>query len=594
MTEQARSAAAAAAKTFPALTLAQANAILTAKGAPFEMEERSIRGVPTRVWKNAPPTLRELFLSSRQFGARTFVVYRDERVSYEDFARAALAIAEALQAAGLKKGDRVVIAMRNLPEWPAAFFGCLLAGGVATLLNAWWTGAELEYGLNDSGAKIAIVDRERLERIAEHLHNCSSLERIFVCRENEDVAHPKVTKLESMLGDVKSWRLLPDRLPPDVPLDPEDDATIIYTSGTTGKPKGAVGTHRNTCTAVPIRSYVLARTFLRRGEVVPVPDPNAPAKSGLLAVPLFHVTGCQATMIPMMAIGGKLVFMHKWDAELAMQLIESERITAAGGVPTMAWQLLEHPVLGKYDLSSLENIGYGGAPAAAELVRQIKEKFPGSAPGTGWGMTEVSGAFTGHQSEDYALRPDSCGPAIPVGDMKIADANGNALPTGSVGELWVRGPNVVRGYWRNPKATAETFVDGWLRTGDIARLDEEGFCYILDRAKDMLIRGGENIYCIEVESALYEHPAIIDAAVVAIPHRTLGEEPGAVVTLKEGMHASEEELRGFVAERIAAFKVPVKVVFSPGLLPRNATGKVRKNELKPLFAQNAQNTVAAH
>ena len=201
--------------------------------------------------------------------------------------------------------------------------------------------------------------------------------------------------------------------------------------------------------------------------------------------------------------------------------------------------------------------------AAAELVRQVKEKFPHSVPGTGWGMTEVSGAFTGIQAEDYLLRPDSCGPAIPVGDMKIADANGHALPAGSVGELWVKGPNVVRGYWRNPKATAETFVDGWLRTGDIARLDDEGFCYILDRAKDMLIRGGENIYCIEVESALFEHPAVIDAAVVAVPHRTLGEEPGAVVTLKEGVRASEDELRAFVAERLAAFKVPVKSCFPP-------------------------------
>jgi long-chain acyl-CoA synthetase len=586
MTDKSSAGSAAAAKKFPAMTLAQANAILTAPGAPFEMEERSIRGVPTRVWKNAPATLRDLFLLTGKFGERTFVVYGDERVSYEQFTRAALAIAEALQRAGLKKGDRVAIAMRNLPEWPAAFFGSLLAGGVATLLNAWWTGTELEYGLNDSGARFAFVDRERLGRIADHLHNCTALERIFVTRESEDVAHPKVTKLESILGDIKSWRLLPDRPLPAVPLDPEDDATILYTSGTTGKPKGAVGTHRNTCTSVLIRPYSQARSFLRRGEPIPAPDPNAPPKSSLLVVPLFHVTGCQATMIPILAIGGKLVFMHKWDPELAMQLIERERITGAGGVPTIAWQLIEHPALGRYDLSSLEGISYGGAPAAAELTRRVKETFPRAMPATGWGMTEVSGGFTGNQAEDYLLRPDSCGPAIPVGEMRIVDANGEALPPNCVGELWVKGPNVVRGYWRNPKATAETFVDGWLRTGDIARLDDEGFCYILDRAKDMLIRGGENIYCIEVESALYEHPAVIDAAVVAVPHRTLGEEPGAVVTLKEGVRASEDELRAFVAERLAAFKVPVKIVFSADMLPRNATGKVRKNELKQLFSEN--------
>ncbi len=202
-------------------------------------------------------------------------------------------------------------------------------------------------------------------------------------------------------------------------------------------------------------------------------------------------------------------------------------------------------------------------------------------------MTEVSGAFTGHQAEDYELRPSSCGSALPIGDMKIVDETGRELPAGGVGELWVKGPNVVRCYWRNPEATAATFVDGWLRTGDIARLDDEGFCYILDRAKDMLIRGGENIYCIEVENALHEHPAVIDAAVVAIPHHTLGEEPGAVVTLKPGARASEQELRGFVAERLAAFKVPVRILFSKGMLPRNPTGKILKSELKRLFVEHA-------
>jgi long-chain acyl-CoA synthetase len=286
-----------------------------------------------------------------------------------------------LQRAGVKKGDRVAIAMRNLPEWPAAFFGCLLAGGIAVLLNAWWTGPELQYGLNDSGAKVAIVDHERLGRLFEHLQNCPALERVFVSRETEDVAHPQVTKLETIIGEVSEWHLLPDRPLPDVPLDPEDDATILYTSGTTGKPKGAIGTHRNSTTAVLVRPFGQARTFLRRGEPVPPPDPNAPQKCSLLVVPLFHTTGCHAAMVPSLAAGVKLVFMHKWDPELAMQLIERERINNAGGVPTIAWQLLEHPAFGRYDLSSLESISYGGAPAAAELVARLKEKFPRVVPG---------------------------------------------------------------------------------------------------------------------------------------------------------------------------------------------------------------------
>jgi long-chain acyl-CoA synthetase len=573
------------AKKFPAMSLAQAHALLTRPGSPFEMEERDIRGVRTRVWKNAPPTMREVFLLARAHGGKTFIVYRDERVSYEEFARAALAIADALAQAGVKKGDRVAIAMRNLPEWPAAFFGCLLVGGIATLLNAWWTGPELQYGLNDSGAKVAIVDRERLERLVEHLPNCPALERVFVSRHGEAIAHPQVTRLETITGDVSSWAQLPDRPLPNVPLDPEDDATILYTSGTTGKPKGALGTHRNSTVSVLLRPFGQARTFLRRGEPVPAPDPNAPQRCTLLVVPLFHTTGCHAAMIPSAVAGVKIVLMHKWDPELAMQLIERERVNNAGGVPTIAWQLLEHPALGQYDLSSLESISYGGAPAAAELVARLKEKFPKSVPATGWGMTEVSGGFTGHQAEDYEARPASCGPAYPIGDMKIVDETGKELPPGGVGELWVKGPSIVRGYWQNPDATSATFVDGWLRTGDIARLDEEGFCFILDRAKDMLIRGGENIYCVEVENALYEHPAVIDAAIVGIPHHSLGEEPGAVVTLKSGMTADEAELRAFVAERLAAFKVPVKIVFSPEMLPRNPTGKLMKGELKKLFAE---------
>jgi long-chain acyl-CoA synthetase len=330
--------------------------------------------------------------------------------------------------------------------------------------------------------------------------------------------------------------------------------------------------------------FSIARAFVRRGETPPQPDPAAPQKSSLVSIPFFHTTGCQAVMIPAFAFGVKLVLMRKWDPESALGLIERERVTSAGGVPTVAWQLVEHPALNEYDLSSLEGISYGGAPAASELVRRIKQVFPKSAPGTGWGMTETSATFTHHQGEDYELRPDSCGPALPVCEMRLVAADGEPPPSGESGELWVRGPNVVKGYWRNPEATAQTFVDGWLRTGDVARIDDEGFCTIVDRAKDMLIRGGENIYCIEVENALFEHPAIVDAAVVGIPHRTLGEEAGAVVTVKRGMHISEADLRAFVAERLAAFKVPVKIILREEFLPRNANGKIVKAELRKLFA----------
>jgi long-chain acyl-CoA synthetase len=572
---------------WPAMSLAEAHKRLTAPGQRFEMDEAVIRGIKTRVWKNAPPTLRDVVQASRMYGDRTLLVYESDRATYESFYRAVVAMANELLARGVKTGDRVAIIMRNLPEWPVAFYGATVIGAIVTPLNAWWTGPELEYGLVDSGTKVAIVDAERLERIAEHLVNCPALERIYVSRYHDELPNPIVHRLEDVLGQVNDWIKLPDRPLPDVPLATDDDATILYTSGTTGKPKGALGTHRNMNSNIFASGSAAARNFLRRGEEVPVVDPlTAPQRSVLLSVPFFHATGCFAVLNPTLIAGGKIVLMRKWDAELAMQLIEREKINSAGGVPTIAWQLIEHPARSKYDLSSLESVAYGGAPSAPELVRKIVEIFPKSLPGNGWGMTETSATCTTHSGEDYEARPDSCGPAVAVCDLKIMDVEGKRdLPIGEVGELWARGPNIVKCYWNKPEASAQTFVDGWVRTGDLARLDEEGFCFIIDRAKDMLIRGGENIYCIEVENVLYEHPAVMDAALIPRPHKTLGEEPAAVVHLKPGMHASEDELRQFVAGKLAAFKVPVQVIFWPETLPRNANGKIMKNDLKKIFSE---------
>ncbi|HYZ47932.1 MAG TPA: fatty acid--CoA ligase family protein, partial [Sphingomonas sp.] len=354
----------------------------------------------------------------------------------------------------------------------------------------------------------------------------------------------------------------------------------FYTSGTTGAPKGALGTHRNLVTNILSGGYNSARAFLRRGETPPLPQP----KTFLTVIPLFHVTACSATLMGATTMGNTLVFMRKWDAVEAMRLIERERVNVTGGVPTIAWQLLEHPERHKFDLSSLEGIAYGGAPSPPELVRRIYAEF-GALPGNGWGMTETMATVTGHSAEDYLHRPDSAGPPVPVADLEIrADDGVTVLPRGMVGELWAKGPMIVRGYWDKPEATAQTFIDGWVRTGDLARLDEEGFLFIVDRAKDMIIRGGENIYSIEVENALYDHPAVTDAALIGLPHKTLGEEPAAVVHLAPGMDATEAELQDWVRTRLAPFKVPVRIVFLPDPLPRNANGKILKRQLKELFA----------
>ncbi|SEP07749.1 Acyl-CoA synthetase (AMP-forming)/AMP-acid ligase II [Methylobacterium sp. ap11] len=565
---------------WPALPFAEATARLTAPGSPFAVAETPIRGVPTRIWANAPLTLRDVFVAGRAHGEKTFLVYEDERATFEAFGRATLALAADLIRGGVRPGDRVAVAMRNLPEWPVAFFAAILAGAVVTPLNAWWTGPELDHGFLDSGASVAIVDEERWARIAERRAAYPALARVLLAR--APVA-PGTESLSDIIGPVAEWAGLPEGSLPEVAVGPEDVSTLFYTSGTTGRSKGAIGTHRAGACGVMAHPFSAARAFLRRGEPVPAPDPAAPQRAALLSIPLFHVTGCFATLVPNLYRGGRLVMMRRWDLARAMALIERERCTSAGGVPTIAFQLLDGMAAGTHDLSSLETISYGGAPAPAELVRRLRAAFPKAQPATGWGMTETSGTFTHHQGEDYVHRPDSCGPALPVCETRAVDPEGRTLPPGEVGELWVKGPNVVAGYWNRPDADAEVMREGWLRTGDLARIDEEGFVTIVDRAKDMLIRGGENIYCGEVESVLYEHPAVVDAALVGIPHPTLGEEPGAVVAIARGAQTSEEELRAFVAARLASFKVPVRVLLHEEILPRNPNGKILKSELKKLF-----------
>jgi steroid-24-oyl-CoA synthetase len=565
-----------------AKSVAEIRAELTAPGQLFEMEEVVIGGVPIRAWKNAPPTLRSVLDLSALHGDKQFIVYEDERLSFgEHYRRAATFAHRLIDDYGVRKGDRVAIAMRNFPEWLLAFWGAAVAGAIAVPLNAWWTGPELEYGVEDSGAKVLIVDEERAQRLRPYSDFGVSV--VIVARAQHPLTDAEVA-FDDVLGSVPS-----DATPPDVALGPEDEATIFYTSGTTGFPKGALGTHRNICTNVMSLAfgvfYASARNAALTGDSSG-PDVEAMAAGAaeqavLLSVPLFHVTGCHAIMLGSISFGGKLVIMYKWDPERALELVERERITTIGGVPAMVWQLLESPSFETTDISSVSSIGYGGAPAPPELLRRIEKLFPGRTPTNAWGMTETSSTAASNNGIDYIQRPDSCGPPLPVNDVRVVGESGEDLPQGEAGELWVRGPNVVKEYWHKPEATAETFVEGgWLRTGDIARLDGDGFIYITDRVKDMIIRGGENIYSAEVEGALFEHPAVTDVAVFGIPQEVLGEEVGAVVVLKPGATATAEELQAHARDRVAAFKVPVRIWFWAEELPRNPAGKILKRELR--------------
>ena len=408
---------------FPACTLSAVRETLCAPGARFEMETVDIRGVPTRVWKNIPATLADLARHARTHGQRTFLILGEERVSYEAWFRATAGLAAEMRAMGIEKGDRVALVMRNLPEWPVVYFAATVIGAIIVPLNGWWTGAELGYGLRDSGAKLLVADAERLQRLEGQEAVLGGIPDILSCRGRDTRANGT---LEEIIGPPNSWAELPDRDLPGAEIGPDTRATIFYTSGTTGAPKGALGTHRNTLTNIFSTGYSSARAALRRGE-----EPPAPQQRTLLTViPMFHVTACNATMMGVMQSGSTMIFMPKWDALEAMEIIEREKVNATGGVPTIAWQLLEHPERHRFDLSSLEAVSYGGAPSAPELVAKIYQEF-GALPGNGWGMTETSATVTSHSGEDYLNRPTSCGPPVAVADLKIVDPDGlDELPTG--------------------------------------------------------------------------------------------------------------------------------------------------------------------
>lgn len=573
---------------WPVISIAQANAALAASDTPLKLTDSEVGGVSMKIYAEAPPTIRAILqLGEMEFGTRDYLVYEDERVTFTAFARAVEHFSKILiEKYGIGKGDRIAIIMRNYPQWPVPFFAALSIGAIATPMNSWWTGDELEYGLKDSGAKVAVMDPQILDRIRDHLGNLPDLESIIIARGGEAETDERVATMDSLIGPANSWSNLEKIGLPDVELGPDDDATIMYTSGTTGRPKGALATHRAIISNMLNSLTCQMRMLLRRGEEPPEPDPNE-QNATLLAIPFFHATGAFAVLIPSMLQGNKIVSMYKWDAGEALPIIERETITGVGGVPAIAWQLLEHPERDNYDLSSIKAVSYGGAPSAPELVATIKKRFPEAAPGNGWGMTETCATASLNIGEDYVNRPDSAGAAPGAVELKIVDPDGKILPPGEVGELWCKGPMNCKAYWNKPEATAETFVDGWVVTGDLARIDEEGFLYLVDRAKDMLIRGGENIYCIEVESALYDHPAVMDASVVGIPHKILGQEVGAVVQLKPDMDASEDELRAHVRNQIAAFKVPVEIQFQAEPLPRNANGKILKPVLRDRFQPRA-------
>ncbi len=551
---------------------------LTGSGGSFEIQTVPVHGVPLRVFATAPSSLRDLWLIGAARGEVPYLIYGDEVITFGRAHEMVCSLAHWLVDHGVKKGDRVAIGMRNYPEWAIAYWAIQCIGAISVSLNAWWIAEELKYALSDSETTVVIVDGERLDRLSDELLREVGVRHAVVVRGD---ARPGVTPWADTVSNTSTNN--PVTLP-NVDIAPDDDATILYTSGTTGFPKGAVGSNRNHITNV-------WNGLFRAAQNAALADPTAPKPAvkrqptALWTFPFFHIAGVTGVSVAP-ATGGALVTQYKWDPAEALRLIEKHKVTQVSGVPAVIRSLLEHPDYDKHDLSSLSTISQGGSPVPPDSIARIQSDFSGKvSPTNGYGLTETTSAVVGNAGKAYFGKKDSVGQPMIGTDIRIVDEQGIDLPLGSVGEVWIQSPMNVRGYWNKPEATEKSFTDGWFHSGDAGYVDEDGFLYVVDRIKDMVIRGGENVYCAEVEAAVFEHESVADCAVFGVPHPTLMEEVALVVVPKDGHDArSTDALVAHLKSRLSAFKVPAHVFWTNDPLPRNATGKVLKKDLRETYA----------
>jgi long-chain acyl-CoA synthetase len=542
-------------------------------GAALETETVTIDGQELSVFAHVPTNLGELYKLGLEFGDQTFLVYQNERFSFAESLDLSLRMARILKEKyEIQLGDRVAICARNSPEWCMAYMAITLIGAIAVPMNSWWKSPELKYGLSDSDSKLIFLDPARLDLVQPFLDSLDV--QIVMFKPEVESAIPEFYELARSVEPLSHDELI------EIEVFPEDRASIMYTSGSTGMPKGVLSTHRNIINALYTWKFVKEITEILRPELL---EENPEFPPALLAnVPLFHVTGSHAQFLASFIYSRKFVMMYKWDAEAALKLIEQERISVFHGVPTMAWEIMQSPNFDTTDLSSLRGVQSGGASRPPEHLNMIMQKFPDSViPGLGYGLTETNAIGAIISGKFYASRPNSTGrPTPPVTSIKVVDDAGNTLEDGGVGEICIKGATVMKGYWNNPEATAEVIKDGWFYSGDIGMLDELGFLIILDRAKDIVIRGGENIGCAEVEYAISEHPEVSEVSVYGIPEERLGEMLCCSIMLQTGSVLSCEQLTSFLNSRIAGFKIPERAFFQYEQLPRIATGKIAKKELR--------------
>ena len=549
--------------------------MVTAPDAFLELTTIEVGGNKLKAYKHAPGSMRDLWMLGQGYGDQEYIVYGEERYTFAQAGQIVANFSAWLQGQGIGSGDRVAIALRNYPEWIFAYWGVIAVGGVVVGMNAWWVADEMAYALSDSEPKILIADDQRLATFADIATDFPDLTVVAVREPSSPVVAVPWETAVSEVGEL-----------PTTPIDPNDDACIFYTSGTTGRPKGAQLTHRgcvhNIMNVAAMGQIFASTQAMNRGETLDAPV-SAPAATSLVATPLFHVTANNCVMHGATISGGKMILMYKWDPAEALKLIEQEQVNTLSAVPMMTRELLAHPDFHNHDTSSLNSLGGGGAAMHPDLPSKVIETTQRAKPAQGYGMTEVCGISTYTTGDLFLARPQSCGPLVPTLEGKIVSDTGETLPVGEAGELLVKGAPVIKGYLNRPEATAETIVDGWLHTGDIGYFDEDGFLYLVDRAKDMILRGGENIYCAEVESALYTHPAVLETVAFAVADDRLGEEVGVAVHLKQGAMLDAAGLREHMGARLAAFKVPRYIWFLAEPLPRNANGKFLKRELREVL-----------
>ena len=516
---------------------------------------------------NFPATLPAFFKTFCALNAANeAVVAGDERLNFADLDRISDRLAPGLVARGIAKGDRVGIAMRNCPSWIVSYMAVIKAGGIATLLNGWWESHEMEHAIRLTEPRLIIADGPRAKRITA---KCDDFDMIGL-----DIDLPVERAIAPLLEPIRGDEQIPD-------LAPEDDATILFTSGSTGDAKGALSTHRAVTTGTYAYSLgLIVLKGLLESDGNPPPTPRT-----LLSVPLFHVTGEVPVMLNSFVVGRCMVIMPKWDATEALRLIEKAKVTYFVGVPTMSLELMNHPERHRFDLSSLKDITAGGAPRPITHVERLKEEFPNAQPALGYGLTETNATGCANFWSSYAAKPASTGRAQkPLVEVSILGAGDRLLPCGEVGEIGIRTAANIKSYFRNPEATEATISpDGWVRTGDVGYLDDDGYLFIVDRKKEIIIRGGENISAAEVEAECYACEAVAEVAVFGAPDERLGEVPVAVIYAKSRL--SEAELRQFLDGRIAKFKIPERFIFSEQALPRLGTGRIDRRALKAQFAR---------